>query len=73
MSTPNPLEFLIYEPIPLQLKGYAGINPKDYDLDMFKNESDNKFVRRDDFKDPEAMFSEEEAQEIFDEIIIDTI
>jgi hypothetical protein len=73
MSTPNPLEFLIYEPIPLQLKGYAGINPKDYDLDMFKNESDNKFVRRLDFADPEAMFSEEEAQKVFDEIIINTI
>jgi hypothetical protein len=73
MSTQNPLEFLIYEPIPLQLKGYAGINPKDYDLDMFKNDSDNKFVRRDDFKDPEAIFTEEEAEIIFNGITQNTI
>lgn len=67
MSTQNPLEFLIYEPITLQLKGYAGINPKDYDLDMFKNDSNNKFVRRDDFKDPEAIITQEEADELINQ------
>lgn len=63
----------IFEPIKLKLRVAGNFNPAMYDLSEFRNNSNNKFVRRLDFSDPEAMVSEEEAQKLFDDIIINEI
>lgn len=54
----------IFEPIKLELRVAGNFNPAMYDLAEFRNQSDNKFVRRLDFADPEAIITQEEADEL---------